>query len=142
MSVIALISSVMIANTMDCNAAFPVYARLDEGTVIRLESSERILYHLEAIDIENDEYMFWDANSCGLKVLITKNRVGGFEKAANKITPQQAFEGYADQFAQLGVRVDTTGTPEEIYARLQKARESVPRPPPGFFSRLFRRTTK
>jgi hypothetical protein len=131
----------MIANTMDCNAAFPVYVRLDEGTVIQLESAERILYHLEAIDIENDEYLFWDANSCGLKILVTKNLVGGFEKAANKITLQQAFEGYADQLAQLGVRVDTTGTPEEIYARLQKARESLPRPP-GFFSWLFRRTTK
>lgn len=131
----------MMANTMGYNAAFPIYVCLDDGAVIRIESSERILYHLEAIDIENDEYMFWDADSRGLKILITKNRVGGFEKAANKITLQQAFEGYADQLAQLGVRVDTTGTPEEIWARLQKAKESLPRPP-GFFSWLFRRNTK
>jgi hypothetical protein len=39
---------------------------------------------LKAIDIENDEYMFWDANGNGLKILIEKERVIGFANAENK----------------------------------------------------------
>lgn len=68
----------------------------------RIESFERILYHLEAIDIENDEYMFWDADGRGLKILIKKGRVSGFEKTENRITLRQAFEGYATQLAESG----------------------------------------
>jgi len=48
----------MITNAMELIAAFPLYVRLDDGEVMQIESIERILYHLEAIDIENDEYMF------------------------------------------------------------------------------------
>jgi hypothetical protein len=54
-----LFSSVMIGTTMDHSGVFPIYARLDNGQVIRIESIQKILYDLEAIDIENDEYQFW-----------------------------------------------------------------------------------
>lgn len=91
---------------------------------------------MEAIDIENDEYMFWDANGNGLKILIEKERVIGFANAENKITLQQAFDDYVQQ---LGVAVDTTGTPEEIWDKVKKAKDELPRRP-SFFSRLFSRT--
>ena len=45
---------------MDDKALFPLYVRLDDGEIMRIGEAGRILYHLEAIDIENDEYMFWD----------------------------------------------------------------------------------
>jgi hypothetical protein len=116
--------------------AFPLYVCLDDGEVLRIESVERILYHLEAIDIENDEYMFWDANGHGLKILIEKERVIGFANAENKVTLQQAFDDYVQQ---LGLSVDTTGTPEEIWDKVKKAKDELRRRP-SFLSRLFNRT--
>ena len=126
----------MIANAMERIPAFPIYVCLDDGEVLRIESVERILYHLEAIDIENDEYMFWDANGHGLRILVEKERVIGFTNAEHKITLQQAFDDYVQQ---LGVSVDTTGTPEEIWDKVKKAKDELPRRP-SFLSRLFNRT--
>jgi hypothetical protein len=126
---------------MDDKALFPLYVRLDDGEIMRIGNADRILYHLEAIDIENDEYMFWDAAKHGLRVLINKGKVGGFEKADNKITLQQAFEEYARQLVERGATVDTSGTPEEIWTNIEKARDSLPRPE-GLFSRLFGRKSR
>lgn len=53
---------------MDWGFEFPLYVCLDDGEVIRIENSDRILYHIEAIDIENNEYQFWDAAGCPLRV--------------------------------------------------------------------------
>jgi hypothetical protein len=128
----------MITNAMERIPAFPLYVCLDDGEVLRIESVERILYHLEAIDIENDEYMFWDANGHGLKILIEKEGVSGFANAETKITLQQAFDDYVQQ---LGVSVDTTGTPEEIWDKVKKAKDELPRRP-SFLSRLFNRTSQ
>jgi len=125
----------MITNAMERIPAFPLYVCLDDGEVLRIESVERILYHLEAIDIENDEYMFWDANGHGLTILIEKERVIGFANAENKVTLQQAFDDYVQQ---LGLSVDTTGTPEEIWDKVKKAKDALPRRP-SFLSRLFNR---
>jgi len=126
---------------MGDNVAFPFFVCLDDGEVMQIETLERILYHLEAIDIENDEYMFWDAGGRGLKIIIKQGRVSGFEKANNKVTLQQAFDGYANQLAQRGITVDTSGRPDKIWAEMQKAKESIPRHS-GVFSRLFRRRAK
>lgn len=115
------------------NFEFPLYVCLDDGTIITIESPERILYHLEAVDIENDEYLFWDALARPLKVVITKGKVSGLESTEHQITLAQAFEKYAEQ---LGVTVDVSGKPEDVCATLRKAEENRPRPP-GLFSRLF-----
>jgi len=125
---------------MDDKALFPVYVRLDDGEMLRIDNADGILYHLEAIDIENDEYMFWDAAEHGLRILINKGKVGGFEKADNKLTVQQAFEEYAEQLAGRGATVDTSGTPEEIWTKIEKAKESLPSPR-GLFSRFFDRNS-
>ena len=126
---------------MNYNVAYPLYVCLDDGEVIQIESFERILYQLEAIDIENDEYLFWDADGRGLKMLIKKGRVSSFEKTENRITLQQAFERYAKQLSELGVTVDTSGTPEQIWTRVQSAKENLQRPA-SFFSRLLGRNRK
>ena len=120
---------------------FPLYVRLDDGELLRIEDVETILGQLEAIDIENDEYMFWDGAGDGLKVLIENGKVSGFEKNHNKITLQQAFAGYAQQLAELGAAVDLEGAPEETWREVQKAKESLPGPS-GFFAWLFRRRNK
>jgi hypothetical protein len=137
----AMVVSASYDCTMDDKILFPLYVCLDDGEVIAIEGFERILYHLEAIDIENDEYMFWDAAGRGLKVIIKKGKVSDFEKIDNTLTLQQAFEGYARQLTQRGVTVETSGTPEEIWAKIQKAKETL-QSNPGFLSRLFRSKTK
>lgn len=118
---------------MDGSFEFPLYVCLDDGPVMRIETSDRILYHLETIDIENDEYLFWDAMARPLKVVITKGKVSGLETTEHTITLPQAFEKYAEQ---LGVSIDSSGKPEVIWVSLRKAEESRPRRP-GLFSRLF-----
>jgi len=125
---------------MDDKALFPLYVRVDDGEMMRIDNADRILYHLEAVDIENDEYMFWDAAEHGLRILINKGKVGGVEKADNKLTLQQSFEEYAEQLAERGAAVDTSGTPEEIWTKIEKAKESLPRPR-ALFSRLFGRNS-
>lgn len=125
---------------MDDKPLFPLYVCLDDGAVLLIENEDRILYHLEAIDIENDEYMFWDATGRAFRVLIRKGRLGGFEKTnRNKLTLQQAFEQYAQQLRECGAAVDTmSGTPEEIWAKIEKAKDTLPRRR-SFFSRIFGR---
>src|SRR5215470_11468046 len=119
---------------MDGGFEFPLYVCLDDGTVIRIETSDRILYHLEAIDIENDEYLFWDAMARPLKVVIAKGKVTGLEGTENKITLTQALERYAEQ---LGVNIDVSDKSEKVWVSLRKAEESRQRRP-GLFSRLLR----
>jgi hypothetical protein len=82
----------MIENAMNRDTAFPVYVRLDDGQVIRIDSIDNVLHHLEAIDIENDEYMFWDAKRQGLKLLIKNKAVIGFQNVENRLSLQQAFD--------------------------------------------------
>ena len=125
---------------MDDKPLFPLYVCLDDGTVMQIENENRILYHLEAVDIENDEYMFWDATGHDFRILIKKGKLVGFDKThRNKLTLQQAFEQYAAQLREGGAAVDTmTGTPEELWAKIEKAKQSLPRRR-SFFSRIFGR---
>jgi len=128
---------------MDYGVPFPLYVCLDDGSIIQIESSDKILYHLEIIDIENDEYMFWDALGRDLRIITEKGRVSGFENTKNEITLHQALIDYATQLEQLGLVIDTSGTPEETWAILEKAKESLPAPPvPRFFSWLLGRSKK
>ena len=77
----------------------------------------------------------------GLKVIINKGKVGGFEKIDNKIPLRQAFEEYAGKLVEQGAVVDTSGTPEEIWTKIERAKGSLPRPE-GLFSRLFGRKSR
>ncbi len=120
---------------MDNNVKFPIYVCLDDGAVIRIESFQKILYHLEAIDIENDEYLFWDANGRGVKVLIENNAVNGIRYVDNRLSLQQAIETYAKQ---LGVPIDTSGTLDDVWAKFRRPSSAFPRPR-SFLVRLFRR---
>ena len=112
---------------------YPLYVCLDDGEVIRIAAFDQIAGYLEAIDIENDEYRFWDATGAGLRVLIQKGRVTVFESASHPITLKQAFDEYAKQ---LGAAGEMGGTPEEIWETLQKIKGSLP-PRRGLLAKLF-----
>ena len=101
---------------------FPLYVQLDDGKLIRIETMERILYHLEAIDIENDEYLFWDASGNGIKVVLTAKvgrfrnpTVSGLRPVENPISFQMAVQEWAKH---IQVDVDANGTPQQIWERL------------------------
>lgn len=104
--------------------------------MLLIESPARVLYHLEAIDIENDEYLFWDADGNGARITVKGRKVSSIDLADNELSLKQAF-GLSSKA--LGLDVDTNGTNEEVWARLKQAEDSLPRPR-GFFSRIFRRS--
>jgi len=55
--------------------SFPLYVfEKDDWSMERVESPDRVLYQMEPIDIENDEYLFWDA----------KGRSVGFQSNATR----------------------------------------------------------
>jgi uncharacterized protein (DUF2249 family) len=117
---------------------FPFLVRLDDGEVMQIESYDKILYHLEAIDIENNEYLFWDAEGRGVKVVIKNSKVKEFRETDNGMTVQNAIGEYARH---LGTTAETTGTPLETWRRMQGFKDGLPRPR-GLFSRLFGSGTK
>jgi hypothetical protein len=101
---------------------FPLYVRLDDGELIRIESIDKVLTTLEAIDVENNEYLVWDAAGNAVKIVLTgkvgrfKNpNMSGVRPAENPMSFQTAAQEWANQ---LGTRVDTTGTPHQIWERL------------------------
>ncbi len=111
---------------------FPLYVRLDDGSMMRIEAMEKILYYLEAIDIENNEYLFWDAGGNGVRVLLT-GKVGRFSNpdvsgicaADNPIALLDAMHGWATQ---LGLKMDSHGTPAQVWEKLQQGGgKSAPR---------------
>lgn len=112
---------------------FPIFVRLDDGTVMQIESHDRILYHLEAIDIENNEYLFWDADGRDVKVIIKSSKVSELRETDNGMSVQKAMDGYATQ---LGTTIEITGTPLETWRRIQAFKDSLPRPR-GLLFRLF-----
>jgi hypothetical protein len=48
---------------------FPLFVfEKDDRSMYLIESPERVFHHLEAIDIENGEYLFWDSTGAGVCV--------------------------------------------------------------------------
>ena len=113
--------------------AFPLFVRLDDGEVIQIESYDKILYDLEAIDIENDEYRFWDAEGRGIRVVIKNSRVSELRETDHDMRVQDAIGEYAGQ---LGTSIETTGTPLETWRRVKEFKDSLPKRR-GWLSRFF-----
>jgi len=60
--------------------AYPLFVFDKSDRAMRLiEEPERLFFHLEEIDIENDEYLFWDANGTGVRVRIIKRKSAAVE---------------------------------------------------------------
>jgi len=81
-----------------------------------VESPDKVLYDIEPIDFENDEYLFWDAQGNGVRITLERGTLTSIENTENEITLQEAFSRYS-QF--LGTAVDTKGPFPEVWARLQ-----------------------
>jgi len=75
-----------------------------------VESPNRILYHMEPIDIENGEYLLWDANGRAVQISVQGNTVIGMAYADGEISLEEAFKRYSETY---GLNVDTKGSVEE-----------------------------
>jgi hypothetical protein len=110
----------------------------DDQSMRLIEDSTRLSYHLEAIDIVNDEYVFWDANGNGVSVTASvttfKGKIGDATSCVSHLPLRDAFSLYAKT---LGLaEIDLDGTPSEVWRRIQQELESRPKKR-GFLSSLF-----
>jgi hypothetical protein len=64
-----------------------------------IETPERVLYHLEAIDIENNEYLFWDSTGVGVCVSVARGGVKQITSCTKTISLLEAFEAYEQSMA-------------------------------------------
>lgn len=75
---------------------FPIFVfEKDDHSMRLVESPERLLYHLEAIDIENGEYLFWDSIGAGVCVSVAGGVIDTVALCDQAMMLQQAFEAYA-----------------------------------------------
>jgi hypothetical protein len=120
---------------MKTSIPFPLYAFAKDDNSMRLvESSDRILYHMEAIDIENEEYLFWDALGKAVCIAMKRQQVDRIEHCQEHMMLHAAFQRNADS---RGITVDLAGSPEQVWSRLKAAERELPRKR-SFFAR-FRR---
>jgi hypothetical protein len=119
------------------SASFPLYVfEKDDWSMFLVESPDRVCYHIEPFDFENDEYLFWDAHGRGVRLTLQGGKLTkmgtltSIEEADNEISLHEAFARYSQA---LGVTVDTTGTLAEVWARLQSNVKPVE--PPSRLSR-------
>lgn len=103
--------------------SFPLYvSEKDDWSMFLVESPAEMWCHIEPIDFENDEYLFWDAHGRGVRLRLQGGRLTrmatltSIEEADNEINLNEAFGRYAQA---LGVTVDTTGTLAEVWCKLQ-----------------------
>ncbi len=102
---------------MSENPSFPLYGfAKDDFSMFLIEKESRVFYHIEPIDFENNEYLFWDAQGRAVRLIVERKKPTEIEETANEITLTEAFRRYSQA---LGATVDMNGAPAEVWARLQ-----------------------
>jgi hypothetical protein len=99
------------------NVVYPLFAFLDDQTMLAVENPDRILYHFEATDIENDEYLFWDSTERAVRIGITKNRVIDVSYCDSTLSLRDAFLSYVEAVGLPRALVD--GKPVDILVRIK-----------------------
>ena len=104
------------------SASYPLFAFEKGDNSIRLIENERdILGKLEAIDIENGEYVLWDANGAGVAIEVLvgpfKSKLVSVVVCEPTIPITEAFRRYAN--ANEISEFETQGTPTEMWERLR-----------------------
>ena len=104
---------------------YPLFAFEKDNASMRLvEKPDELFYHLEEIDIENDEYLFWDANGAGVRVRVDNRKNAAVEQAQTGKRLRDAFQAYAQS---RGLVVDVEGAPMEVWHRIQEEIEKLPK---------------
>lgn len=122
---------------MDASVSFPLFV-FEKGdySMFVVEKPDKILDHMEPIDIENGEYLCWDANGRPVRISISGQRVTGICYGELEIPLAEAFRRYSDVH---GLDVDTTGPFDQVWRCLKETESRLPRRR-GLLSRLLRRS--
>jgi hypothetical protein len=116
----------------DMDVRFPLFVfEKDDRSMYLVETPGSILHGLDTIDIENEEYLFWDSTGAGVRILVTPSAVKRIELCAQTMSLQEAFHRYAETYR---VRVIPSDSPMEIWQGFES--QLPPRRP--FWARLFR----
>jgi C-terminal processing protease CtpA/Prc len=105
----------------------------DDCSMQLVEKPEDLFFHLEEFDIQNDEYLFWDANGTGVCLRMKKKKVVAIENCAAAKPLSEAFLAYCQS---LDLVVDLANKPIETWTRIQDAVKRRPKKK-GRFARLF-----
>ena len=86
-----------------------------------IEDSSRILEYLEAIDIDNGEYVFWDANGDGVTITVTVTAFGGkLNGVASSLPAFPLREAFALYAKSLGINEPLTeAMPIDLWRHIQ-----------------------
>jgi hypothetical protein len=120
---------------MTVGITYPLFVFEKDAKSLRLiEDQDRVLYHLEAIDIENDEYVFWDSTGGGVNVTVVQKKVN-VNPCAAVLPLRDALAAYASA---NGLReLNVADAPIEVWRRIQKEIDARPKKR-SFLERLFR----
>jgi hypothetical protein len=77
---------------MDTGVSFPLYVfEKDDCSMFLVERPDRFLYHIEPIDIEYEEYLFWDSAERGVSVSVKHDKVSNIGHCDCEMTLREAF---------------------------------------------------
>ena len=86
---------------MDVSVSFPLFVfEKNDYSMFVIET------HMDPIDIENDNYLCWDANGRAVRISITGQRVTGISYREPEIPLGEAFRRYSEMY---GLDVETGG---------------------------------
>jgi hypothetical protein len=95
---------------------FPLFVfEKDDRSMRLVENEESLFYHLEEIDIQNGEYLFWDVSGVGVCLQINKRKIVAIENCANGKALREGFAVYSQS---LGLAVELEGSPLEAWNRI------------------------
>lgn len=119
---------------MAVEVKFPLIVfETDDRSMFLIETPERLLHRLEKIDIENNEYVFWDSSGAGVCVSVAHGVKNQIAFCDNAMSVAEAFEAYARSY---GLRLPLGESPLEIWRSLQS---QLP-PRRTLWARLFRKS--
>lgn len=104
------------------SVTYPLFVfEKDEKSMLLVKEEGQILQQLEAIDIENDEYVFWDVSGGGVSVAVLVGAFKGKLKSVTSCSPafpiRDAFISYART---LGLpEAIAEGAPVDVWRRIQ-----------------------
>ena len=116
---------------------YPIFVlERDDHSMRLIEDESRILYHLEAIDIENGEYLFWDAKGSGVSIQMSKGKmtVSGPEPAEFPLIDALVMFAKSKEIPSAGAIASPIGEWNRIQFELSR------RPRKGILARIFSRS--
>jgi hypothetical protein len=117
------------------NVTYPLFVfEKDDHSMRVIETSDRILSWHEAIDIENGEYVFWDAIGSGVQIKVDGNKVLSVTSCAAPFSLGEALATYAESLNLPRNVIE--GQPVEIWQRIERELERRPKKR-GWLSRIF-----